>query len=61
ASGGGPEREEQVTLLDSITHCFVSVGTPVAVVEPEGGRTMVEKGDAAQKQPDKAKRKKLLK
>ncbi|GJZ95093.1 hypothetical protein Tco_0667296 [Tanacetum coccineum] len=91
--------EEQVTLLDSIKHCFVSldapavvqqasgsgsgagpevsapsagenvvaeenvipVGTYVDLVDPEGDLTVVEKGDAAQKQPEKAKRKKLSK
>ncbi|GJT34458.1 hypothetical protein Tco_0924877 [Tanacetum coccineum] len=91
--------EEQVTLLDSIKHCFVSLDAPAAVqqasgsgsgagpevsapsaegnvvaeenvipvgtyldlVDPEGDLTVVEKGDAAQKQPKKAKRKKLLK
>ncbi|GJW15877.1 hypothetical protein Tco_0020010 [Tanacetum coccineum] len=91
--------EEQVTLLDSIKHCFVSLDAPVAVqqasgsgsgagpavsapsakenvvaeenvisvgtyldlVDPEGNLTVVEKGDAAQKQPEKAKREKLLK
>ncbi|GJZ29261.1 hypothetical protein Tco_0573908 [Tanacetum coccineum] len=91
--------EEQVKLLDSIKHCFVSLDAPAAVqqasgsgsgagpevsapsaegnvvaeenvipvgtyldlVDPEGDLTVVEKGDAAQKQPEKAKRKKLLK
>ncbi|GJT44025.1 hypothetical protein Tco_0952740 [Tanacetum coccineum] len=91
--------EEQVTLLDSIKHCFVSLDAPAAVqqasgsgsgagpevsapsagenvvaeenvipvgtyvdlVDPEGDLTVVEKGDAAQKQPEKAKRKKLSK
>ncbi|GKA99610.1 reverse transcriptase domain-containing protein [Tanacetum coccineum] len=91
--------EEQVTLLDSIKHCFVSLNAPAAVqqasgsgsgagpevsapsaekyvvveenvisvgtyldlVNPKGDLTVVEKGDVAQKQPEKAKRKKLLK
>ncbi|GKE30309.1 hypothetical protein Tco_1445693, partial [Tanacetum coccineum] len=91
--------EEQMKLLDSIKHCFVSLDAPAAVqqasgsgsgagpevsapsaegnivveenvipvgsyldlVDPEGDLTVVEKGDAAQKQPEKAKRKKLLK
>ncbi|GJU36882.1 hypothetical protein Tco_1185236 [Tanacetum coccineum] len=91
--------EEQVTLLDSIKHCFVSLDAPVAVqqasgsgygagpevsapsaeenvvaeenfspegtyldlADPEGDVVVVEKGDVAQKQPEKAKRKKLLK
>ncbi|GKC42350.1 hypothetical protein Tco_1060072 [Tanacetum coccineum] len=91
--------EEQVTLLDSIKHCFVSLDAPAAVqqasgsgsgtgpevsapsaeenvvaeenvipvgtyidlVDPECDLTVVEKGDAAQKQPEKAKRKKLSK
>ncbi|GJW62756.1 hypothetical protein Tco_0112091 [Tanacetum coccineum] len=91
--------EEQVTLLESIKHCFVSLDAPVAVhqasgsgsgagpevsassarenvvaeenvipvstyvdfVDPEGDLTVVEKGDAAQKQPEKAKRKQLSK
>ncbi|GKD10941.1 hypothetical protein Tco_1190626 [Tanacetum coccineum] len=91
--------EEQVTLLGSIKHCFVSLDAPAAVhqasgsgsgagpevfapsaggnvvaeedvipvgtyvdlVDPEDNLTVVEKGDAAQKQPEKAKRKKLSK
>ncbi|GKA11938.1 hypothetical protein Tco_0691484 [Tanacetum coccineum] len=91
--------EEQVTLLDSIKHCFVSldapsvvqqasgsgsgagpevsapfaeenvvaeenvipVGTYLDLADPEGNLAVVEKGDVAQKQPEKAKRKKLLK
>ncbi|GJT74216.1 hypothetical protein Tco_1040941 [Tanacetum coccineum] len=91
--------EEQVKLLDSIKHCFVSldapavvqqeggsgsgagpevsapsaeenvvaeeniipVGTYLDLMDPEGDLTVVEKGDAARKQPEKAKRKKLLK
>ncbi|GJS90803.1 hypothetical protein Tco_0773439 [Tanacetum coccineum] len=91
--------EEQVTLLESIKHCFVSldalaavhqasgngygagpevsapsagenvvaeeniipVGTYVDLVDSEDNLTVVEKGDAAQKQPEKAKRKKLSK
>ncbi|GKE51392.1 hypothetical protein Tco_1486548 [Tanacetum coccineum] len=91
--------EEQVTLLESTKHCFVSLDAPAAVhqasgsgsgagskayapsagetvvaeedvipagtyvdlVDPEGDLPVVEKGDAAQKQPEKAKRKKLLK
>ncbi|GJV02755.1 hypothetical protein Tco_1336324 [Tanacetum coccineum] len=91
--------EEQVTLLESIKHCFVSLDAPAAVhqasgsgsgagpevsapsagenvvaeedvipvgtyvdlVDPEDNLTAVEKGDAAQKQPEKAKRKKLSK
>ncbi|GJY28642.1 hypothetical protein Tco_0404409 [Tanacetum coccineum] len=91
--------EEQVTLLESIKHCFVSLDAPAAVhqasgsgsgagpevsapsagenvvaeenvipvgtyvdlVDPEDNLTVVEKGDAAQKQPEKAKRKKLSK
>ncbi|GJV36663.1 hypothetical protein Tco_1409140, partial [Tanacetum coccineum] len=81
--------EEQVKLLDSIKHCFVSLDAPAAVQQeggsgsgagpevsapsaegnvvaeeniiPEGDLTVIEKGDAARKQPEKAKRKKLLK
>ncbi|GJX87803.1 hypothetical protein Tco_0339817 [Tanacetum coccineum] len=91
--------EEQVTLLESVKHCFVSLDAPVAVyqasgsgsgagleasapsagknvvaeknvipvgtyvdlIDPEDDLIMVEKGDAAQKQPEKAKRKKLSK
>ncbi|GKB58015.1 hypothetical protein Tco_0914201 [Tanacetum coccineum] len=90
--------EEQVTLLDSIKHCFVSLDAPAAVqqasssgsgvgpevsapsaeenvvveenvipegayldlTDPEGDVAVVEK-DVAQKQPEKAKRKKLPK
>ncbi|GKD59416.1 hypothetical protein Tco_1296925 [Tanacetum coccineum] len=91
--------EEQVTLLESIKHCFVSLDAPAAVhqasgsgsgagpevsapsagknvvaeenvipvgtyvdlIDPKDDLTMVEKGDVAQKQPEKAKRKKLSK
>ncbi|GKA20150.1 hypothetical protein Tco_0700139 [Tanacetum coccineum] len=91
--------EEQVKLLDSIKHCFVSLdalavvqqegcsgsgagpdvsapsaeenvvteesvipaGTYLDLMDPEGDLTVVEKGDAARKQPDKVKRKKLSK
>ncbi|GJY10357.1 hypothetical protein Tco_0378542 [Tanacetum coccineum] len=62
--------EEQVTLLDSIKHCFMSLDAPAAVqqasgsgsgADPEGDVAVVEKGDVAQKQSEKAKRKKLLK
>ncbi|GKA15261.1 hypothetical protein Tco_0695008, partial [Tanacetum coccineum] len=91
--------EEQVTLLESIKHCFVSLDAPAAVhqasgsgsgagpeasapsagknviaeenvipvgtyvdlIDPEDDLTLVEKGDAAQKQPEKVKRKKLSK
>ncbi|GJW59297.1 hypothetical protein Tco_0106028 [Tanacetum coccineum] len=89
--------EEQVTLLDSIKHCFVSLDAPAAahqasgsgsragadlsapsmegnvveenvipegafldLTDPECDITVVEK-DVARKQPEKAKRKKLLK
>ncbi|GJZ52816.1 hypothetical protein Tco_0607701 [Tanacetum coccineum] len=55
--------EEQVTLLESIKHCL-SPGAPCCGTtrrDPEGDLTVVEKGDAAQKQPEKAKRKKLSK
>ncbi|GKG30834.1 hypothetical protein Tco_0423322, partial [Tanacetum coccineum] len=88
--------EEQVTLLDSIKHCFVSLDAPAAVQQASGSGSgtgpevsvpsaeenvveenvipegtyldltdlevdvaVVEK-DVAQKQPEKAKRKKLL-
>ncbi|GKC06406.1 hypothetical protein Tco_0998016 [Tanacetum coccineum] len=70
--------EEQVKLLDSIKHCFVSLDAPAAVQQASGsgsgagpevsapsakGNVVAEenKGDAARKQPEKAKRKKLLK
>ncbi|GJY70829.1 hypothetical protein Tco_0474532, partial [Tanacetum coccineum] len=91
--------EEQVTLLESIKHCFmfldapaavhqasgsgsgagpevsassagknvvaeenvIPVGTYVDLIDPEDDLTVVEKGDAVQKQPEKAKRKKLSK
>ncbi|GKA49270.1 hypothetical protein Tco_0742228, partial [Tanacetum coccineum] len=39
----------------------IPVGTYVDLVDPENDLTVVEKGDAAQKQPEKAKRKKLSK
>ncbi|GKC65286.1 hypothetical protein Tco_1097884 [Tanacetum coccineum] len=89
--------EEQVKLLDSIKHCFVSLDAPVVaqqeggsgsgagaevsaleehvvakenivsmgtyldLVDPEDDLTVVERGDAARKQPEKVKRKKLSK
>ncbi|GJS31881.1 hypothetical protein Tco_0492501, partial [Tanacetum coccineum] len=91
--------EEQVKLLDSIKHCFVSLDTPAVVqqegcsgsgagpevsapsteendvaeenvipvgtyldlMDPKGDLTVAEKGDAARRQPDKVKRKKLSK
>ncbi|GJY11470.1 hypothetical protein Tco_0379655 [Tanacetum coccineum] len=62
--------EEQVTLFDSIKHCFVSLDAPAAnninkrafrnPTDPECDVTLAEK-DVAQRQPEKAKRKKLLK
>ncbi|GJR06571.1 hypothetical protein Tco_0529555 [Tanacetum coccineum] len=70
--------EEQVTLFDSIKHCFVSLDPPAAAHQASGsgsgagaevsappveGNVVEENvipGDA-QKQPEKAKRKKLLK
>ncbi|GKG44287.1 hypothetical protein Tco_0485725, partial [Tanacetum coccineum] len=39
----------------------IPVGTYLDLVDSEGDLTVVEKGDAAQKQPEKVKRKKLLK
>ncbi|GJZ34214.1 hypothetical protein Tco_0579650 [Tanacetum coccineum] len=91
--------EEQVKLLYSIKHCFMSldppavaqqvsgsgsgagtevsapsmeenvvaeenvipVGTYLDLMDPKGDLTVAEKGDAARKQPDKVKRKKLSK
>ncbi|GJT91876.1 hypothetical protein Tco_1080721 [Tanacetum coccineum] len=91
--------EEQVKLLDSIKHCFVSLDAPAVVqqegcsgsgagpdvsapsaeenvvaeenvipagtyldlIYPKGDMAEAEKGDAARKQPDKVKRKKLSK
>ncbi|GJT75882.1 hypothetical protein Tco_1042607 [Tanacetum coccineum] len=53
--------EEQVTLLDKnviIEENVIPVGTYVDLVDLEGDLTVVEKGDAPQKQPEKAKRKK---
>ncbi|GJZ49386.1 hypothetical protein Tco_0603576 [Tanacetum coccineum] len=62
--------EEQVTLFDSTKHCFVSLDAPAVVpqasgsgsdlTDPEGDAAVVER-DVAPKQPEKAKRKKLLK
>ncbi|GJW21142.1 reverse transcriptase domain-containing protein [Tanacetum coccineum] len=71
--------EEQVTLLESTKHCFVSLDAPAAVHQasgsgsgagskayaPSAGETVVTEEDVGshslQKQPEKAKRKKLLK
>ncbi|GJX31366.1 RNA-directed DNA polymerase, eukaryota, partial [Tanacetum coccineum] len=91
--------EEQVKLIDSIKHCFVSLDAPAVVqqegcsgsgaspdvfapsaeenvvaeesvipagtyldlMDPKGDLTVAKKGDAARKQPDKVKRKKLSK
>ncbi|GKA43828.1 hypothetical protein Tco_0736552 [Tanacetum coccineum] len=49
--------EEQVTLFDSIKHCFVSLNAPT---DPGCDVTVAEE-DVTQRQPEKAKRKKLLK
>ncbi|GJW50358.1 hypothetical protein Tco_0091709 [Tanacetum coccineum] len=40
---------------------IIPVGSYLDLVDPEGDLTVVEKGDAARKQPEKVKRKKLLK
>ncbi|GJS23255.1 hypothetical protein Tco_0451887 [Tanacetum coccineum] len=61
-SGAGPEASapsagENVVAEENV----IPVGTYVDLVDPEGDLTVVEKGDAAQKQPEKAKRKKLSK
>ncbi|GKB09907.1 hypothetical protein Tco_0843830 [Tanacetum coccineum] len=75
------KEEEQVTLLESIKHCFVSLDAPAAVHQASGSgsgagpkvsapsarenvvaeENVIPVGDAAQKQPEKAKRKKLSK
>ncbi|GJT94690.1 hypothetical protein Tco_1090208 [Tanacetum coccineum] len=61
-SGAGPKvsapsAEGNVVAEENV----IPVGTYLDLVDPEGDLTVVEKGDAAQKQPKKAKRKKLLK
>ncbi|GKA49277.1 hypothetical protein Tco_0742235, partial [Tanacetum coccineum] len=61
-SGVGPEvstpsAEGNIVAEENV----IPVGTYLDLVDPEGDLTMVEKGDAARKQPEKAKRKKLLK
>ncbi|GKB03751.1 hypothetical protein Tco_0831894, partial [Tanacetum coccineum] len=61
-SGAGPEvsapsAEENVVAEENI----ILVGTYLDLMDLEGDLTVVEKGDAAQKQPENGKRKKLLK
>ncbi|GJT72715.1 RNA-directed DNA polymerase, eukaryota [Tanacetum coccineum] len=61
-SGAGPEVSapsagENVVAEENV----IPVGTYVDLVDPEGDLTVVEKGDVAQKQPEKGKRKKLSK
>ncbi|GJZ16168.1 hypothetical protein Tco_0551845 [Tanacetum coccineum] len=61
-SGAGPEVSapsagENVVAGENV----IPMGTYVDLVDPEDDLIMVEKGDAAQKQPEKAKRKKLSK
>ncbi|GJU38383.1 hypothetical protein Tco_1191340 [Tanacetum coccineum] len=67
--------EEQVTLLESIKHCFVSLDAPAAVHQasgsgsgagpavsaPSAGENVVAEENVIPKQPEKAKRKKLSK
>ncbi|GJV67687.1 hypothetical protein Tco_1483196 [Tanacetum coccineum] len=61
-SGAGPEVSAPSTGENVVAEeNVIPVGTYVDVVDPEGDLTVVEKGDAAQKQPKKAKRKKLSK
>ncbi|GKA31427.1 hypothetical protein Tco_0717732 [Tanacetum coccineum] len=60
--GAGPEvsapsAEENVVAEENV----IPVGTYLDLMDPEGDLTVAEKGDAARKQPEKAKRKKLLK
>ncbi|GKB56573.1 hypothetical protein Tco_0912759, partial [Tanacetum coccineum] len=52
-----PSVEENVVAEENI----ISMGTYLDLMDPEGDLTVAEKGDAARKQPEKAKRKKLLK
>ncbi|GJV99612.1 hypothetical protein Tco_1554864 [Tanacetum coccineum] len=66
ASGSGSGAGPKVSALSAEGNVVaeenvIPVGTYLDLVDPEGGLTVVEKGDAAQKQPEKAKRKKLLK
>ncbi|GJZ11024.1 hypothetical protein Tco_0545783, partial [Tanacetum coccineum] len=61
-SGAGPEvsapsAEENVVAEENV----IPMGTYLDLADPKGDLTVVEKGDVAQKQPEKAKRKKLLK
>ncbi|GJU51959.1 hypothetical protein Tco_1221514 [Tanacetum coccineum] len=61
-SGAGPEvsapsAEENVVAEENI----IPVGAYLDLMDPEGDLTVAEKGDAARKQPENAKRKKLLK
>ncbi|GJS41683.1 hypothetical protein Tco_0566726 [Tanacetum coccineum] len=61
-SGAGPEvsalsAEENIVAEENI----IPVGTYLDLIDPEDDLIMAEKGDAARKQPEKAKRKKLLK
>ncbi|GKD43523.1 hypothetical protein Tco_1268168, partial [Tanacetum coccineum] len=61
-SGAGPEvsalsAEENVVAEENV----IPVGAYLDLVDPKGDVAVVENGDVAQKQPEKAKRKKLLK
>ncbi|GKG18241.1 hypothetical protein Tco_0372539, partial [Tanacetum coccineum] len=61
-SGAGPEVSAPSAKGNVVAEeNVIPVGTYLDLVDPEGDLTMVEKGDAARKQPEKAKRKKLLK
>ncbi|GJV01427.1 hypothetical protein Tco_1334996 [Tanacetum coccineum] len=61
--------EEQVTLFDSIKHCFVSLDAPAAAHQASGSGSGAgaevsvssAKGNVVEENPEKAKRKKLLK
>ncbi|GJT76327.1 hypothetical protein Tco_1043052 [Tanacetum coccineum] len=58
--------EEQVSALFAEENVIaeeniIPVGTYLDLMDPEGDLTVAEKGDAARKQPEKAKREKLLK
>ncbi|GKD52960.1 hypothetical protein Tco_1286347, partial [Tanacetum coccineum] len=61
-SGAGPEVAAPSAGKNVVAEeDVIPEGTYVDLVDPEGNLPMVEKGNAAQKQPEKAKRKKLLK
>ncbi|GJU77278.1 hypothetical protein Tco_1274348 [Tanacetum coccineum] len=60
-SGAGPGVSAPSAEENVAEENVIPVGTYLDLVDPEDDLTVVEKGDAARKQPEKAKRKKLSK